>query len=95
MIYPYVVSAYTNNVYGLMIMLIFSLLLTLGFVFEIGRGALKIQSRQSVELPNTSNNHVEFIGKTAGRLNSNKVNIYAAKKNYSTSPSSLETKKGL
>ena len=40
MIYPYVVSAYTNNVYGLMIMLIFSLLLTLGFVFEIGRGLL-------------------------------------------------------
>jgi|SRR5271154_1419660 len=47
LIYPYVVSAYVNNIYGLMIMLIFFLALTLGFAFEIGKGALKLNSKQS------------------------------------------------
>lgn len=46
LIYPYVVSAYTNGIYGLIIMLIFFLILTLGFVFELGKNALKIDSRQ-------------------------------------------------
>lgn len=44
--YPYVVSAYTNGIYGLIMMLIFFLVLTLGFVFELGKNALKIESRQ-------------------------------------------------
>ena len=47
LIYPYVVSAYTNSIYGLMIMLIFFLALTLGFAFELGKNALKIDSRQT------------------------------------------------
>jgi NADH-ubiquinone oxidoreductase chain 3 len=47
LVYPYVVSAYTNGVYGLLIMLIFFLALTLGFAFELGKGALKINSRQN------------------------------------------------
>jgi NADH-ubiquinone oxidoreductase chain 3 len=47
LVYPYVVSAYINGVYGLVIMLIFFLALTLGFAFEIGKGALKIMSRQN------------------------------------------------
>ena len=47
LVYPYVVSAYTNGVYGLIIMLIFFFILTLGFVFELGKNALKIDSRQS------------------------------------------------
>ena len=46
LIYPYIVSAYSNGVYGLIIMLIFFLVLTLGFVFELGKNALKIDSRQ-------------------------------------------------
>jgi NADH-ubiquinone oxidoreductase chain 3 len=46
LIYPYVVSAYTNGIYGLLIMLVFFLVLTLGFVFELGKNALKIESRQ-------------------------------------------------
>ena len=74
LIYPYVVSAYVNSVYGLIVMLIFSIILTIGFVFEIGRGALKIESRQSNELPKTYNNHIDLIANTTGRLNSNKVN---------------------
>src|SRR3982074_740682 len=52
LVYPYVVSAYTNSVYGLMIMLIFFLALTLGFAFELGKNALKIDSRQMYTLKN-------------------------------------------
>jgi NADH-ubiquinone oxidoreductase chain 3 len=47
LVYPYVVSAYFNELYGLIIMLIFFLILTLGFVFELGKNALKISSRQN------------------------------------------------
>lgn len=46
LVYPYVVSAYNNGIYGLIIMLIFFLALTLGFAFELGKNALKIDSRQ-------------------------------------------------
>lgn len=50
LVYPYVVSAHTNGIYGLVIMLIFFLALTLGFAFELGKNALKIDSRQMVAL---------------------------------------------
>jgi NADH-ubiquinone oxidoreductase chain 3 len=46
LVYPYIVSAYTNGIYGLIVMLIFFFILTLGFVFELGKNALKIDSRQ-------------------------------------------------
>lgn len=46
LVYPYIVSAYSNGIYGLIIMLIFFSILTLGFVFELGKNALKIDSRQ-------------------------------------------------
>ncbi|KAF2206144.1 hypothetical protein CERZMDRAFT_54138, partial [Cercospora zeae-maydis SCOH1-5] len=46
LVYPYVVSAYVNGIFGLIIMLIFFLVLTLGFVFELGKNALSIESRQ-------------------------------------------------
>src|SRR3984893_3260836 len=46
LVYPYLVSAYSNGIYGLIIMLVFFFILTLGFVFELGKNALKIDSRQ-------------------------------------------------
>src|SRR5213592_669579 len=46
LVYPYVVSAYANGIFGLIIMLLFFLVLTLGFAFELGKNALKIESRQ-------------------------------------------------
>ena len=46
LVYPYTVSAYSNGIYGLIIMLVFFLVLTLGFAFELGKNALKIDSRQ-------------------------------------------------
>ena len=50
LVYPYIVSAYTNSTYGLVIMLIFFSVLTIGFVFELGKKALKIDSRQVFSL---------------------------------------------
>lgn len=47
LVYPYVVSGYINGVFGLVVMLIFFLVLTLGFAFELGKNALSIDSRQS------------------------------------------------
>ena len=52
LVYPYVVSAYANSIYGLIIMLVFFLALTLGFVYELGKNALKIDSRQMIRLIN-------------------------------------------
>lgn len=51
LVYPYVVSAYSNGIYGLTVMLTFFLVLTLGFAFELGKNALKIDSKQVFNLP--------------------------------------------
>src|ERR1700755_2045936 len=48
LIYPYTISAYNNNIYGLIVMLIFFVALTLGFAFELGKNALKIDSKQTI-----------------------------------------------
>jgi NADH-ubiquinone oxidoreductase chain 3 len=47
LVYPYVVSGYVNGIFGLIIMLIFFLALTLGFAFELGKNALSIETRQA------------------------------------------------
>lgn len=47
LVYPYVVSIYVNAIFGLVIMLIFFLILTLGFAFELGKNALTIDSKQN------------------------------------------------
>jgi len=47
LVYPYVVSAYANGIFGLIIMLLFFLVLTLGFAFELGKNKLSIENKQS------------------------------------------------
>lgn len=47
LVYPYLLSNYRNELYGLVVLLIFLLALTLGFVFELGKKALAIDSRQT------------------------------------------------
>ena len=47
LVYPYIVSAYVNDIFGLIIMMMFFLILTLGFAFELGKNALSIDSRQT------------------------------------------------
>ena len=61
LVYPYVVSAYVNNIYGLVIMLIFFLALTLGFSFELGKNALKIDSRQMFSLYKNNSNYLIYL----------------------------------
>src|ERR1700743_373110 len=54
LVYPYIISAYSNGIYGLIIMLVFFFILTLGFVFELGKNALKIESRQGYNFNQTN-----------------------------------------
>jgi NADH-ubiquinone oxidoreductase chain 3 len=62
LIYPYSVSAYTNSIYGLVIMLVFFSVLTLGFAFEINKNALKIDSRQMFTINNNVSKANYFSG---------------------------------
>jgi NADH-ubiquinone oxidoreductase chain 3 len=61
LVYPYVVSSYSNGIYGLTLMLIFFLVLTLGFAFELGKNALKIDSRQMFILKSKQSNITTYI----------------------------------
>jgi len=58
LIYPYSVSHYTNELYGLIIMLIFFIILTIGFTFEFGKKALKIDSKQLFKVNSISKHNV-------------------------------------
>lgn len=53
LVYPYSVSGYTNDIYGLIIMMLFFVLLTLGFIFELGKNALTIESKQTTAYDNS------------------------------------------
>ena len=48
LVFPFTVSGYNNNIYGLFITLLFVFIITIGFVFELGKGALKISSKQNM-----------------------------------------------
>ena len=47
LVYPYFVSSYTNEIFGLIVILLFLIILVIGFVFELGKKALRIESRQT------------------------------------------------
>ena len=47
-IYPWVSSLYNNNIFGLVMMLVFTIIVTIGFIFEYGKGALKIDNKQDL-----------------------------------------------
>ena len=44
--FPFAVSEYINNIYGLIFTLGFIVIITIGFIYELGKSALKIDSRQ-------------------------------------------------
>lgn len=48
LIFPFGVSSYTNDLYGLIIVLGFITIVTIGFVYELGKNALKINSKQYI-----------------------------------------------
>jgi len=58
-IYPYGVSEYDNGIYGLAIVLIFTIIITICFVFELSKNALKIESRQTLTNIKKSNIYLD------------------------------------
>lgn len=64
LLYPFSVSAYNNDIYGLIVMLIFSIVITIGFVFELGKGALKISNKQleNFSSDKRSINSINYLG---------------------------------
>lgn len=86
LLYPYAMSTYENGIYGLIIMLIFTLIITVGFAYELGSGALQIDSRQnstnSVHSPSgLANSYIlksriislSFIGRVSTRIISRRI----------------------
>jgi len=71
LIYPYSVSSYANNIYGLTVMIIFTLILTVGFIFELGKNALKIESKQNIAYNDKLNLEKNTISNTFKPLESN------------------------
>jgi NADH-ubiquinone oxidoreductase chain 3 len=68
--FPFAVSEYVNNLYGLIITLIFVGVITLGFVYELGKSALKIDSRQvSTVIKIKPSYSVELLGQAKPDLN--------------------------
>lgn len=47
LIYPFAVTSNINGIYGLVIVIIFAIIVTVGFVFELGKNALTIESKQN------------------------------------------------
>ena len=66
LLYPFSVSAYNIEIYGLIVMLIFTIAITIGFVFELGKGALKISNKQvdNFTLDKISTNSINYLGRT-------------------------------
>jgi len=59
LIYPFAVSEYLNNLYGFLITLIFIVIITLGFIFELGKSALEIDNKQLLNIKNVK--HLSFL----------------------------------
>lgn len=67
--FPFAVSQYVNNLYGLMITLCFIGIITLGFIYELGKSALKIDSRQVLTMVKIKPSFtIELVGKIRSNL---------------------------
>lgn len=98
LLYPYAMSTYVNGVYDLVIMLIFTLVLTVGFVYELGSGALHIGSRQYnsrssfvssnlANFPNTLKSQM-FTCNILGKFSHSLIICLSIRRSFSTSRSS-------
>lgn len=58
LIYPYTTSSLSNEVYGLIVVIIFLFILTLGFIFEISKKALNIDTLQESNSKSQVNNNL-------------------------------------
>jgi NADH-ubiquinone oxidoreductase chain 3 len=67
--FPFAASEYVNNIYGLIVALLFIGIITIGFVFELGKSALKIDSRQVMTvLKVKTTNFVEYLNKNINNI---------------------------
>lgn len=67
--FPFAVSEYVNNIYGLIITLGFISIITIGFVYELGKGALKIPSRQQTyTVKNQPLIHISYIETKSAKI---------------------------
>jgi len=89
LIFPYAVSGYANGTYGLILVLIFLIILTAGFFFEIGKKALSINSKQTSNVVNPSEKaHIlkyDSIS-TFYYINRYQNNQYTIKQSFSVPP---------
>lgn len=61
--FPFAVSGYVNNIYGLIVTLGFIGIITIGFIYELGKSALKIDSRQNIyRIKQNSSYKIESLG---------------------------------
>ena len=56
--FPYAASGYENGIYGLILTLLFIVIITFGFVFELGKQALRIDSKQTSSLNTRPSGHL-------------------------------------
>ena len=61
LVFPFAVSGYVNNIYGFLIALLFIAIVTIGFVFELGKKALVIDSRQTVTPLNVKSSNISEL----------------------------------
>ena len=73
LLFPYIVSAYNNELFGLIVILVFIFILTLGFVFEFGKNALKIPSKQNNDSLNSFSSHSSNGFKKKNSFNLNTI----------------------
>lgn len=74
LVFPFSVSQSFNSYYGLIIVIIFLFIVTIGFFFELGKGALKIDSKQNIGglKDNSTNTSISYVEKKVrGTNNSN------------------------
>jgi NADH-ubiquinone oxidoreductase chain 3 len=80
LVYPYVVSAYLNSILGLIIVEIFFFVLTAGLVYELGKGVLKVPSRQNngIESSDSGYNNSSNYNYNFTAINDNKKFKFSA-----------------
>ena len=66
LIFPFSLSGHDNGIYGLIVTLAFLIIITIGFVFELGKSALKIDSKQysNLDYVKKPSKATEFLGLT-------------------------------
>jgi NADH-ubiquinone oxidoreductase chain 3 len=67
--FPWAVSGYANHGYGAFVLELFLILITAGFGFELGKGALEIESKQNAPGTNSKSlTHISYISTESTKI---------------------------